>query len=110
VAGVAWIGAIVAFGAFHVDRQVSSPLLDQLSLLPWVGAVIVAMLLLGWLTSSGCMNMVMLAADRERVRVEQAMRSRIATVARELVLIPVEQELSEYDRFRAELRTARGHA
>jgi hypothetical protein len=108
VAGVAWIGAIIAFAGFHVDRQVSSPLLDQLSLLPWVGAVIVAMLLLGWLTSSGCMNMVMLNADRERVRVEQAMRTRIATVAREYVLVPVEQELSEYDRFREELKTVRG--
>jgi hypothetical protein len=87
---------------------VSSPLLDKLSLLPWVGVVIAAMLLLGWLTSSGCMNMVMLAADKERQRVEQGMRSRIATVARELVLMPVEQELSEYDRFREELKTALG--
>jgi GTP-binding protein EngB required for normal cell division len=110
VAAVAWIGAIVAFGEFHVDRQVSSPLLDRLSLLPWVGAVIVAVLLLGWLTSSGCMNIILSAADRERVRVEQGMRSRIAKVAREFVLVPVEQELSEYDRFRDELKTARGHA
>jgi GTP-binding protein EngB required for normal cell division len=106
VAGVAWLGAILAFGGFHVDRGVSSPLLDQLTLLPWVGAVIAAMLLLGWLTASGCMNMVMLAADRERGRAELAMRSRIAKVARELVLIPVGQELSEYDRFREELKTA----
>ncbi|HEY2577464.1 MAG TPA: GTPase [Streptosporangiaceae bacterium] len=109
LAGVAWLGAIVAFAAVHVDPGVSSPLLDKLSLLPWVAAVIVAMLLLGWLTSSGCMNMVMLAADKERLRVEQGMRSRIATVAREFVLIPVEQELSEYDRFRSELKTALGH-
>ena len=110
VAAVAWIGAIVAFGEFHVDRQVSSPLLDRLSLLPWVGAVIVAVLLLGWLTSSGCMNIILSAADRERVRAEQGMRSRIAKVAREFVLVAVEQELSEYDRLRDELRTARGHA
>jgi GTP-binding protein EngB required for normal cell division len=109
LAGIAWMGAIVAFGEFHVDRQMTSPLLDQLTLLPWVAAVIVAMLLLGWLTSAGCMNVVTLAADKERVRVGQSMRSRIDTVARELVLIPVEQELSEYDRFRDELKTARGH-
>jgi GTP-binding protein EngB required for normal cell division len=110
LACVAWLGAIVAFAAGHVDQGVSSPLLDKLSLLPWVGVVIAAMLLLGWLTSSGCMNMVMLAADKERQRVEQGMRSRIATVARELVLMPVEQELSEYDRFREELKTVRGHS
>ena len=109
LAGVAWFGAIVAFAAGHVDQGVSSPLLDKLSLLPWVAAVILAMLLLGWLTSSGCMNMVMLAAGKERLRVEQGMRSRIATVARELVLMPVEQELSEYDRYREELKTALGH-
>jgi hypothetical protein len=109
LAGVAWLGAIIAFAAGHVDQQVSSPLLDKLSLLPWVIAVIAALLLLGWLTATGCMNMVMLAADKERLRVEQGMRSRIATVAREFVLMPVEQELSEYDRFRAELKTALGH-
>ncbi|HEY2442840.1 MAG TPA: ABC transporter, partial [Streptosporangiaceae bacterium] len=108
VAGVAWMGAILAFGGFHVDRQVSSPLLDQLTLLPWVVAVIVALLLLGWLTASGCMNLVMLAADKERAQVEEVMRSRISMVARETVLLPVRQELSEYDRFRAELKTARG--
>jgi GTP-binding protein EngB required for normal cell division len=109
VAGIAWLGAIVAFGEFHVAHT-SSPLLHELSLLPWVAAVIVAMLLLGWLTSSGCMNMVMLAADHERNRAEEGMRSRITKVARELVLIPVEQELSEYDRYRDELRSAHSHA
>jgi GTP-binding protein EngB required for normal cell division len=108
LAGIAWLGAIVAFAGFHADAGVSSPLLDKLSLLPWVCAVIAAMLLLGWLTASACMNMVMLAADKERQRVEQDMRTRIATVARELVLMPVEQELSEYDRFREELKTALG--
>ena len=96
VAGLGWLGAIIASG--------------QLGLLPWVAAAIVALLLLGWLTSSGCMNMVLLAAGRERARVEQDMRARVAEVARELMLAPVQQELSEYDRFRSALKTARGHA
>ena len=109
VAGLAWLVAIVVFAGFHADRQVSSPLLDQLTLIPWVAAVIVAMLLLGCLTASGCMNMVLLSAERERTRAEEGMRSRIARVARELVLIPVEQELSEYDRYREELKTAHPH-
>jgi hypothetical protein len=56
------------------------------------------------------MYLVMLAADRERTRAEQDMRSRIATVAREFVLMPVEQELTEYDRFRQELKIARARA
>jgi energy-coupling factor transporter ATP-binding protein EcfA2 len=96
VAGLGWLGAILASG--------------PLSMLPWVALGIVALLLLGWLTSSGCMHMVLLAAGRERARAEQDMRSRVAEVARELVLAPVQQELSEYDRFRGALKTARGHA
>jgi energy-coupling factor transporter ATP-binding protein EcfA2 len=96
VAGLGWLGAILASG--------------PLGMLPWVAVGIVALLLLGWLTSSGCMNMVQLAAGRERARAEQDMRSRVAEVARELVLAPVQQELSEYDRFRGALKTARGHA
>jgi len=96
VAGLGWLGAILASGG--------------LGMLPWVAAAIVALLLLGWLTSSGCMNMVLLAAERERARAEHDMRSRVAEVARELVLAPVQQELSEYDRFRGALKTARSHA
>jgi hypothetical protein len=34
------------------------------------------------------------------------MRARIAVVAREMVVVPAEQELSEYHRFREELRAA----
>jgi hypothetical protein len=107
-AGIAWMGAILAFGAFHVDRQVSSPLLDQLTLLPWVALVIVALLLLGWLTTSGGMNLVILSADKQRVRVADVMRSRVAKVARDMVLMPVEQELSEHDRFCDGLKIAAG--
>jgi len=110
VAGLAWMGAIVAFAGFHADRQVHSALLDQLGLLPWVAVLIAAVLLLGWLTAAGCLNMVVLATGKERVRAEESMRSRIATVAREFVLVPVEQELSEYDRYRDELKIARGHS
>jgi hypothetical protein len=94
VAGLAWLGAIAASG--------------RLSLLPWAAALIVGVLLLGWLTSSGGMNAVTRAAGRERARAEQDMRSRVARVARELVLAPVEQELSEYSRFRDALKAARG--
>jgi hypothetical protein len=96
VVGLGWLGAMLASG--------------RLSLLPWVAAAIVALLLLGWLTSSGCMNVVLLAAERERARAEHDMRSRVAEVACELVLAPVQQELSEYDRFRGALKTARGDA
>jgi hypothetical protein len=94
VAGLGWLGAVLAS--------------DRLSLLPWAAGVIVASLLLGWLTSSASMSTVKLAAERERARAEQDMRSGVGAVARDLVLAPVRQELSEYDRFRDALKAARG--
>jgi hypothetical protein len=110
LAGLVWIGLIVAFGVFHAQRPAPSSLVGQVSLIPWIGVMIAAMLLLGWLTASGCSNMVMLAAERERERAEQQMRSRVDAVARELVLMPAGVELVEYERFRTELAGARGGA
>jgi hypothetical protein len=108
IVGVAWLGVIVAFGVFHAVGHVPSRLFDDVSLLPWIGLMIVAILLLGWLTESGCMNLVRVAAEREQERVEKAMCSRIAVVAREIVVPPIEQELFEYERFTEELRVAAG--
>ncbi len=52
--------------------------------------------------------MVLLAADGERERAEQAMRERVAAVARDLVLVPAGQEIAQYERFRKELGVAQG--
>lgn len=106
----AWHWLLIAAAAAGLGWLIAMLASDQLSLLPWVAAAIVALLLLGWFTSSGCMNLVLLAAERERARAEQDMRSRAAQVAGELVLAPVQQELSEYDRFRGALKTTRGCA
>ena len=95
-AGLGWLGAVVVS--------------DRLSLLPWAAGAVVAPLLLGWLTSSASMRTVMLAAERERAQAEQDIRSGVAVAARDLVLAPVRQELSEYDRFRDALKAARGRA
>ncbi len=108
IVGVAWLGVIVAFGVFHAVGHVPSRLFDDVSLLPWIGLMIAAILLLGWLTASGSMNLVRVAAEREQERVEAAMRSRLAAVASELVVPPIEQELFEYQRFTEELRIAVG--
>ena len=101
---VAWLGVIVAFGVFTLSPFVPSQLFDDVSLLPWIAVIIAAVLLLGWLTASGCMNLVRVAAEREQQRVEAAMRSRMAVVASEMVVGAVEQELFEYDRFLEDLR------
>jgi GTP-binding protein EngB required for normal cell division len=110
VAGVAWIGVILAFGEFHAARKPPSSLVGDVSLIPWLAVMVVALLLLGWLITSWCQNIVVLAADREREQALRAIRANIASVTRELVLTPAGAELADYERFRTELATARGAA
>jgi GTP-binding protein EngB required for normal cell division len=107
IVGVAWLGVIVAFGALHVAHA-PSRLFSDLSLLPWIILMIAAILVLGWLTASGAMNRVQIAAAEEREGVEAEMRARMTVAAREMVVLPVEQELQEFDLFRTELRVASG--
>jgi GTP-binding protein EngB required for normal cell division len=109
VAGLAWCGLLIAVGVFHVSRH-AAPLFSDVMLLPWVAVMVAAVLLLGWLTATGCMTLVARAAGREREQAERQMRSAIAEVALQLVIVPVEQELSVFARFREELAIARGRA
>jgi GTP-binding protein EngB required for normal cell division len=104
VAGVAWA---VVIAVAHGGKQ-QSTLLGDVSLIPWLVAMALAMVLLGALTASGCQNMVLLTADRERDRAEQAMREQVAAVAAGLVLVPVGHEIAEYEHFRRELAVAQG--
>jgi GTP-binding protein EngB required for normal cell division len=108
IAGIGWIGVIVAVGVFHAMGQRPPSLLGNVMLIPWLGAMIVAVLLLGWLTASGSQNVVMLSMDRERERMAAATQARIDAVARALVVMPAYSELAEYARFCAELTTANG--
>jgi GTP-binding protein EngB required for normal cell division len=104
VAGLAWA---VVIAVAHGGRE-RSTLLGDVSLIPWLVVLAVAMLLLGFLTSAGCQNMVLLAADRERERAQRAMRERVAVVARDLVLVPAGREIGQYESFRKELAVAQG--
>jgi hypothetical protein len=65
-----------------------------------------ALLLLGFLTAAGCRNVAVLAAERERLHAEQAMREQVAATTRDLVLVPVGQEITQYERYRRELAVA----
>jgi hypothetical protein len=107
IVGLVWAGVVLALGVFHAVSN-APRLFGDASLLPWILIMIVAFLLLGWLTAAGCLNLVRSSAGRERERALEAMRARIGVVAREMVLIPVEQELAEYGRFLGELRIAAG--
>jgi hypothetical protein len=104
--GVAWLFAILILGVFGAAPH-AALLLRDVSLLPWVALMVAAILLLGWLTANGCMAAVIREADREREQAEQKMRAAIAGVAHQLVVAPVEQELSEFTRFHDELTVAR---
>jgi GTP-binding protein EngB required for normal cell division len=104
VAGLTWLVVLVVAGIFGALQHTT---FSNVALLPWIAVMVAAILLLGWLTASGCMTLVARTADREREQAEQKMRAEIAGVARRMVLLPVEQELSVYGRFRDELAVAR---
>jgi GTP-binding protein EngB required for normal cell division len=106
LAGLIWIVLILAIGGSSGPHQKSS-LINDVSLAPWLGVMVVALLLLGWLVSSWCQNMVVLAADREREQAVRDILARIAAVTNDLVVVPVGRELSDYERYRTELAAAR---
>jgi GTP-binding protein EngB required for normal cell division len=106
LAGLIWIVLILAIGGSSGPHQKSS-LINDVSLAPWLGVMVVALLLLGWLISSWCQNMVVLAADREREQAVRDILARIAAVTNDLVVVPVGRELGDYERYRTELAAAR---
>jgi GTP-binding protein EngB required for normal cell division len=96
IAGAGWMGVIVVVGAFHATGPHPPELIGSVALLPWLAAMVVAMLLLGWLTASGSLNAHLLSSDAERELMAAAMRARIDAVARDLVVLPAGTELTEY--------------
>ena len=109
VAGIGWMGVILVVGVFHAAGAHPPALIGSVALLPWLAAMVVALLLLGWLTASGSQNAVMLSSDREREQMASVMRSRIDAVARDIVVIPTGAELTEYARFCTGLTAAARH-
>jgi len=107
IVSAAWIVALTIFGVFRAAGTVPQ-LFGDASLLPWIIIMLAAFLILGWLTAAGCMNLVRSAAAREREARLDAMRGKIAAVASEMVLVPADQELAEFHRFRGELMVAAG--
>jgi len=103
--GLIWIVLILAVGGSGGAHK--SSLINDTSLAPWLGVMVVALLLLGWLISSWCQNMVVLAADREREQAVRDILAQIATVTNDLVMVPVGRELRDYERYRTELAAAR---
>jgi len=99
ITGIGWMGVILAAGVLHAAGPHPPELIGGVGLLPWLAAMVIALLLLGWLTASGSQNAVMLSSDREREHMAAIMRSRIDAVARDLVVTPAGAELSGYAQF-----------
>jgi hypothetical protein len=100
--------AVVLAVVIAVDRGTGhhQGLLTEASLIPWLLALAVALLVLGFLTAVGCRNMTVAAAERERETAETAMRERVTDVTRDLVLVPTGREIAQYEHFREELAVA----
>ena len=99
VTGIGWMGVILVAGVLHAAGPHPPELIGSAGLLPWLAAMVIALLLLGWLTASGSQNAVMLSSDREREHMAAIMYSRIDAVARDLVVTPTGAELSGYAQF-----------
>ncbi|WP_146159554.1 GTPase [Allonocardiopsis opalescens] len=107
VLGLAWLVALVAVGFAGGWTGSAVPLLDT-PVIPYAAACTAATLLLGWLTAAGCRNLVAVAANVRQEQVRDNAGRRIAAIARERVLAPLEQELATHRRFTAALDLAQG--
>ena len=102
--GIRWpAGCLTRWALNRSPRPRSAPVLT-----PALAGVAVVALLAGWLTALGCRNMAASAAGHEREFAEGALRGRVTTVTRTLVLAPAGAELGAYEEFRRELALARG--
>jgi energy-coupling factor transporter ATP-binding protein EcfA2 len=104
VAGVV-LSVVIAVARLAGQRQ---GWISEVSLIPWLLIMTVAMLVLGYVTAVGCRNMAVATAERERQAAEDAMRDRVAGVTHNLVLVATGREIAQYERFRKELAVAAG--
>jgi len=103
--GIVWAGALVAYGVLDITAA-PTPLFGDPTFLPYVALIIVGLLGLGWLLATGCRNLVLLVADRQREEVEDAIRNQIAVVARERIVSEIDAEQRRYAEFRGAAQVA----
>ncbi|GGO00239.1 hypothetical protein GCM10010116_00310 [Microbispora rosea subsp. aerata] len=97
-ASLTWAGAIVAYGVFKAGRP-PAEVLGDVAVLPWVGLMMLSVLGLGLFSAMASKNFVVLAAGKDRDRLERDMRRRVGVLAQEMVVQPVERELNRYNEF-----------
>ncbi len=102
---IAWFVAVLVFGVFHAASGLPWLLGDPTSLL-WAVLLGAVALGLGAATASTSIDTVKKRALAENTQVSADIRRRIEGIAREMAVAPVEQELSEFDRYREEYAVA----
>lgn len=103
--GLAWLVTLLVCGVFGVGTQVPR-LFSTVLLIPVAAAVVVVALVGGWLLARACAAKISNAAQRETKLLTDTIRLRMAGVAHDLVIVPVEIEISEFERFRTEFLAA----
>jgi GTP-binding protein EngB required for normal cell division len=106
--GLSWFGTLLAVGAFHAGSGLPR-LFSAVVLLPVAALLVFVSLLAGWLVAERCSDAVSAAAARETLLLDDDISRRMTGVARDQVIAPADLELSELERYRAELEVARGH-
>ncbi|WP_150244759.1 YfjP family GTPase [Nocardiopsis quinghaiensis] len=103
--GLAW--AVVALLSWFGGGITGLRAFDDPLFAVYSGAVVVAALLVGWLTGVGCGNLVEVAAVQRREDVERTAQNRVREITGLRVVEPMETELARYRAFLAAYEVAR---
>jgi GTP-binding protein EngB required for normal cell division len=106
--GLAWFGTLLAVGSFHAGGGLPR-LFSAVVLLPVAALLVFVSMLAGWLMAQRCSEAVSAAAATETRQLDDDIRRRMTGVARDLVIVPADLELSDLERYRGELEVTRGH-
>lgn len=107
VAGAGFAWAVVSLLSWLGGGITGLRMFDAPVFVAYAGAVVVAGLLVGWLTGVGCGNLVEVAAVQRREEVERTAQTRVREIAGRRVVAPMEEELARYRAFRAAYEVAR---
>jgi GTP-binding protein EngB required for normal cell division len=102
---LAWLIAVVVVGVFHVGKGLPT-LLSNPMWIGWAALAAAIALAAGAITASACLSSVRKQAIAENDMLAARIRKRIEDIAREMAVIPAEQELSEFGRYREEFSIA----
>ncbi|MFI6578033.1 GTPase [Nocardiopsis sp. NPDC050513] len=105
-AGLGLVWALVALVSWLAGGLTGMAVFDDPVFVAYSGALVVASLLVGWLTGVGCANLVEVAAVQRRETVERVAVERVAEIARRRAVEPMAAELDRYRAFRAAYEVA----